>query len=129
MTLKIRSGSPKSNQLLVMSQLYVHEKFVRIQPLVHKVLCRQGNVTPMMMPLRGGGGILLSPSTPQVICLGYIVQSVATDCRFRGPKFESHFSHTTFTEIMIKISLFSVIFPFHSFKKDICQLHAQVELN
>ena len=45
-TLKIRSRSPKSKQFFVMSQLYIHEKLVRIQPLVHKILCRQDSVMP-----------------------------------------------------------------------------------
>ena len=39
-TLEIRSRSPKSNQFFVMSHLYILESLVRIQPLVHKILCR-----------------------------------------------------------------------------------------
>ena len=45
-TLKIRSRSPKSTQFFVMSQLYIHENLVRIQPSVHKILCRQESVSP-----------------------------------------------------------------------------------
>ena len=40
-TLNIRSGSPTSNQFFVVSRLYIHENLVRIQQLVHKILCRQ----------------------------------------------------------------------------------------
>ena len=29
-----------------MSHLYIHENLVRIQPLVHKILCRQKSLTP-----------------------------------------------------------------------------------
>ena len=66
--LKIRSRSPKSNQFFYMSQLYIPENLVRIQPLVHKILCRQKNVTPVpcgcqrylhqkqYVPLPVGGG-------------------------------------------------------------------------
>ena len=49
-TLKIRSRSPKSNQFFVMFQLYSHENLLRIQPLVHKILCRQDSVTPTPKP-------------------------------------------------------------------------------
>ena len=51
-TLKIRSGSPKSDQLFVMSQLYIHENLLRIQPLVHTRYCADKKVSglPMLMP-------------------------------------------------------------------------------
>ena len=49
-TLKIRPRSPKYNQLFIMSQLYIHANLVGIQLLVHKILCRQESVTPMLMP-------------------------------------------------------------------------------
>ena len=48
-----------------MSQLYIHENLVRIQLLVHKILCRQESViltltlTPMPTPME---------STPKSIC-------------------------------------------------------------
>ena len=45
LTLKIRSSSQKSNQFFLMSQLYIHANLLRIQPLVHKILCRQEGVT------------------------------------------------------------------------------------
>ena len=32
-----------------MSQLYIHENLVRIQPLVHKILAREESVMPMPM--------------------------------------------------------------------------------
>ena len=37
----------KVKSVLVMLQLYTHENLVRIQPLVHKILCRQEIVMPM----------------------------------------------------------------------------------
>ena len=37
-----------------MSQLYIHEYLVRIQPLVHKILCRQKSVT---VTLRGAAPV------------------------------------------------------------------------
>ena len=42
-TLKIRTGTPKSKQffVMIMTQLYIHENLIRIQPLVYKILCRQ----------------------------------------------------------------------------------------
>ena len=58
-TLKIRSGSPKSNQSFLMSQLHIHENLVRIQPLVHKILCRQESVMPKLKPMG---------SAPKTIC-------------------------------------------------------------
>ena len=42
--LLLKSKSPISNQLFVMSKLYIHENLVRIQPLVLKKLCRQEKV-------------------------------------------------------------------------------------
>ena len=45
-TMKIRPMPPKTNQFFVMSQLYIHENLLRIQPLVHKILCRQKSITP-----------------------------------------------------------------------------------
>ena len=49
---KNRSRSPQSNQFFVISKLYIHENLVRIQPLVHKILCRQKSVTPRLMPMQ-----------------------------------------------------------------------------
>ena len=43
--LKCRLRSPKSNQFFVKFQVYIHENLFRIQPLVHKILCRQESVT------------------------------------------------------------------------------------
>ena len=45
-TLKIISRSTQSNQFFVMSQLYIHENLERIQPLVHKILCRWIKIIP-----------------------------------------------------------------------------------
>ena len=58
-TLKIRSRPLKYNQFFVISQLYIQEILVRIQPLVHKVLCKYESVTPMQSP---------TGSTPKTIC-------------------------------------------------------------
>ena len=51
-TLKIGSRSSKSNQLFVMSQLYIHENLIRNKPPVHKIFCIQETVTlkPTPMP-------------------------------------------------------------------------------
>ena len=64
-TLKIRSRSPKSNQLFVISQLYIHKNLVRIHQLVNNILCRQESVNAnrngictkkqyILLPLGGG---------------------------------------------------------------------------
>ena len=42
-TLKIRSRSPKSNQLLILSDLYRIANLVTFHPVVHQVTCRQTN--------------------------------------------------------------------------------------
>ena len=44
-TLKIRSRSPKPNQLFIMSQCYIHANLVKIHPPVHEILCKQESVT------------------------------------------------------------------------------------
>ena len=38
-TLKIRSRSPKPNQLFIMSQCYIHANLVKIHPPVHEISC------------------------------------------------------------------------------------------
>ena len=40
-TLKIKSRSPKSNKLLILSDLYRLANLVTFQPIVHEVTCRQ----------------------------------------------------------------------------------------
>ena len=45
-TLKIRSRSPKPNQLFIMSQCYSHANLVKIHPPVHDISCKQESVTP-----------------------------------------------------------------------------------
>ena len=40
-TLKIRSKSPKPNQLFIMSQCYIHANLVKIHPPVHEISCKQ----------------------------------------------------------------------------------------
>ena len=59
-TLKIKSRSQKSDQFFVMSQVYTHENLVKIQPLVHKKLRRQGSVTQTRQTPMG--------SRPKSIC-------------------------------------------------------------
>ena len=44
-TLKIRSRSPKPNQLIIMSQCYIHANLVKIHPTVHEISCKQESVT------------------------------------------------------------------------------------
>ena len=46
--LKIRSRSPKPNQL-IMSQCYSHANLVKIHPPVHEILCKQESITPTPM--------------------------------------------------------------------------------
>ena len=58
-TLKFRSRSLTSNQFFVMSQLYIHENFERINPLDHKILCSEESTTPTPTPIA---------STPKTIC-------------------------------------------------------------
>ena len=55
--LKIRSRPPKSDQF------FIHENLVKIQPLVHKILCRQESVTPVLTPMPRPTG-----SEPKLIC-------------------------------------------------------------
>ena len=40
-TLKIRSRSPKSNKLLILSDLYRLANFVSFRPMVHEITCKQ----------------------------------------------------------------------------------------
>ena len=40
-TLKIRSKSPKSNKLLILSDLYRLANLVTFHPMVHEITCRQ----------------------------------------------------------------------------------------
>ena len=64
-TLKIRSRSPKPNQLIIMSQCYIHANLVKIHPPVHEITCKQESVTLMLTPT-------LTPtptgSAPKAIC-------------------------------------------------------------
>ena len=68
-TLKIRSMSPKPNQLFIMSQCYIHANLVTIRQPVHEISCKQESVTPTLkcqrqqdphqkqyVPLPFGGG-------------------------------------------------------------------------
>ena len=62
-TLKIRSRSPKRNQLIIMSQCYIHANLVKIHPPVHEISCKQESVT--LTPT-----LTLTPtgSAPKTIC-------------------------------------------------------------
>ena len=57
-TLKIRSRSPKPNQLFNMSQCYIFAKLVKIWQSVHEISCKQESITA---PTPTG-------STPKTIC-------------------------------------------------------------
>ena len=65
MTLKIRSMSPKPNQLFTMSQCYIHANLVKIRQPVHEISWKQESVTPTPTPT-------LTPtpmeSAPKTIC-------------------------------------------------------------
>ena len=43
-TLKIRSRSPKPNQLFIISQCYIYANLVKIHPPVHQISCIKGSV-------------------------------------------------------------------------------------
>ena len=45
-TLKIRSRSPKPNQLFIMSQCYIRANLFKFHPPVHEISCKQESVTP-----------------------------------------------------------------------------------
>ena len=49
--LKIRSRSPKPNQLFIMSQCYIHANLVKIRQPVHEISCEQESVTPTLKPI------------------------------------------------------------------------------
>ena len=63
LTLKIRSRSPKPNQLVIMSQCYINANLVKIHPPVHAISCKQESVmpTPTLTPTPTG-------SAPKTIC-------------------------------------------------------------
>ena len=61
-TLKTRSRSPKPNQLIIMSQCYIHANSVKIHLPVHEISCKQGSVT-LTLTLTPPTG-----SAPKTIC-------------------------------------------------------------
>ena len=65
MTLTIRSGSPKPNQLFKMSQCYIHVNLGKIWQSVHEISCKQESVTPTLTPT-----LMPTPTgcTPKTIC-------------------------------------------------------------
>ena len=58
-TLKIRSRSPKPNQLIIMSQCYIHANLVKIHPSVHQISPKQESVKLTLTP---------TGSAPKTIC-------------------------------------------------------------
>ena len=62
-TLKIRSRWPKPNQMIMMSQCYIHVNLVKIHQLVHKTSRKQESVTPTLTPTPTPTG-----SAPKTIC-------------------------------------------------------------
>ena len=64
-TLKIMSRSPKPNQLIIMSQCYIHANLVKIHPPVHEISRKQESVTPTLTST-----ITPTPtgSAPKTIC-------------------------------------------------------------
>ena len=56
-TLKIRSWSPKPNQLFIMSQCYIHANLLKIHPLVHEISCKQESVTLTLTPTPTGSSL------------------------------------------------------------------------
>ena len=69
-TLKIRSRSPKHNQLFNTPQCYIHANLVKIHTLIHEISCKQERVTltqtqtPTLTPMPTPTG-----SAPKTICL------------------------------------------------------------
>ena len=52
-----------------MSQLYIHENLVRIQPLLHKILYRQETVIPTPKPTGSAPKTVCPPSFSGVVCV------------------------------------------------------------
>ena len=51
-TLKIKSRSPKPNQLFIMSQCYIHANLLKIHPPVYEISCKQKSVTSTLTLMR-----------------------------------------------------------------------------
>ena len=63
MTFKIRSRSPKPNQLFIMSQYYIHANFIKIHLWVHELSCKQESVRLTLTPMpKGSAPKTMSPS-------------------------------------------------------------------
>ena len=60
-TLKIRSRSPKPNQLIIMSQCYIDANLIKIHQPVHEISWKQESVTLTLTPTPIG-------SVPKTIC-------------------------------------------------------------
>ena len=63
MTLKIRSRSPKPNQLCIMSQCYIQSNSVKIHPPAHEISCKQESLMPTLTLTPTPTG-----SAPKTIC-------------------------------------------------------------
>ena len=55
-TLKIRSRSLKPNQLIIMSQCYIHANLVEIHPPVHEIVTHKSTVARTVMCRQDGRG-------------------------------------------------------------------------
>ena len=60
--LKIRSRSPKPNQLFIMSQCYIHANLVKIHSPLYEISCKQESVTLTPMPTGSAPKNNMSPS-------------------------------------------------------------------
>ena len=123
-TLKIRSSSPKPNQLFIMSQCYIHANLIKIHPSVHELSCKQESVTltPMLIPTPTG-------SAPKTICppslsVGDIIydevfstQNLVPNMKFSLHQRPPRYSRNISTKLCIDISKIkpkrSVISIFH----------------
>ena len=54
MTLKTKARSPKPNKAFTMSQCYIHDNLVPIQPLVHEISNTEESLRQMPMPIPTG---------------------------------------------------------------------------
>ena len=78
MTLKIRSRSPKPNQLFIMSQCYSHANLVKIHPPVHEISCKQeshANANDDANRIRTKNNMSPSPSVGDIISLKELAPS------------------------------------------------------
>ena len=70
-TLKIRSMSPKPDQLFIMSQCYIHANLIKIHPLVHEISCKQESANADANRIRTKNNMSPSPSVGDIIIINY----------------------------------------------------------